>query len=201
MRTKSTTDYGIEERGGHADNPVPLHWTVRRDAGDEDTCFIARHEAERRNRKEAKERWEEMTRFRNIFDQKALKEFQLPDGMTPALFVPGEKVYAVRPHLYNPACEKGIVYSVVWNMGAKCWQYEVAWYERVQNAPLGVRKNQYCVKTRVFLEYELYKFHDKAHAREVLINTVAMIYAWWADFEDRLHKLKHGDLKIGEHLK
>lgn len=201
MASPCKAAYCIDKVGGMEADPCPSHWTVfRNDNNGLVTLSQARKKAENANRKESKARWEKMAYFRNIFDQHALKEFQRPEGMQLGSFAPGQKVYAVRPTLHNPECEKGIVYAVQWNSGAKCWEYQVAWYTRVKNAPLGCPKNQYRLELRWFLESELYNYYDKSRARDVIIDCVAKIYKWWADFEYRLQKLKPGDLEDGEGL-
>ena len=200
MRTKSTIDYYVDRAGGTESDPCPEHWTVFRGSDGLLTLSQARKRAESYNRAESKARWARMTYFRNIFDKKALKEFKRPEGMQLGSFAPGQKVYAVRSTLHNPECEKGIVYAVQWNTGMKCWQYQVAWYARVKDAPLGCARNQYRLQAVWFLESELFNYYDKSRARDTLIDCVAKIYKWWADFEYRLQKLKSGDLKDGEGL-
>lgn len=201
MASRCKGEYCIYNVGGTDSDPWPEHWTVfRKDSDGVLTLSQARKKAENANRKESKARWARMSYFRNIFDQKALKEFQRPEGMQLGSFAPGQKVYAVRSTLHNPACAKGIVYATQWNSGMKCWQYEVVWYVRLKDAPLGCPKNQYRLESKWFLESELFNYYDKSRARDTLIDCVAKIYKWWADFEYRLQKLKSGDLEDGEGL-
>lgn len=201
MRQKSTTDWGVTLEGGSEVSGVPYHWTVCRDKCQDDTFQAAKRKAMARNRAEGKCRWEKLNKFRKVFDEKTLKEFAEPKGFFPPKFLPGEKVWVVRPDVWDPFAAKGIICSVEWCYSIHKWKYAVGWHERVKDAPEGCPKNQYFLITRYFWEENLYKYEDKLKARDLLIGTLAKIYKWVADFEDRLHKLKPGDLKEGDCLK
>lgn len=200
-KIRATWDWGFEKRGGTEASGVPLHWTVCRDRFQENSFQFAKRKAKSYNLHEDKERWKRLSAFRKVFDEKALKEFRHPEGMTTPKFSPGEKVWVVCPEVWSPFAAKGVVCSICWSFCTQKWVYTIAWYERVKKAPEGCRKNQYRTITKYFLEENLYKFEDKAKAREILIGTMAKILQWVADFEDRLHKLKPKDLQEGEWLK
>jgi hypothetical protein len=198
---RATWDWGFEYRGGSEVSGEPGHWTVCRDKFQTNSFPFAKRNAKSCNLHEDKERWKLLSKFRNVFDQKSLKEFRRPEGMTTPKFALCEKVWAVRPDVWGPVAAKGIIYAARWSEPLKTWLYEVAWYERVKDAPEGSKRNQYVLGTRNFLEENLYKFEDKEKARELFIGTMAKILKWVSDFEDRLHNLKPKDLKEGEYLK
>lgn len=198
---RSTYDWGAELQGGSEASGVPVHWTVCRDKYQDDSFQAAKRKAKSGNLEEGKNRWKRLQRFRKIFDEKALKEFQRPKGMFAPKFAPCEKVWIARPNVWDPFAAKGVICSVEWCYSIHKWKYAVGWYERVKNAPDGSPKNQYFLTTRYFWEEELYKFDEKAKARELMIDTIAKILKWVADFEDRLHNLKPKDLKEDEYLK
>ena len=200
-KIEANWDWGFEYRGGTEASGEPGHWTVCRDKFQENSFQFAKRKAKSCNLHEDKERWKLLSTFRKVFDEKSLKEFQQPEGMTAPKFALCEKVWAVRPDVWNPVAAKGIIYAARWSAPLKSWMYEVAWYERVKDAPKDSKRNQYVLGTRNFLEENLYRFEDKAKARELLIGTIAKILKWVADFEDRLHKLKPKDLQEGEWLK
>lgn len=200
-KIRATYDWGAELEGGSEVSGVPIHWTVSRGDWQNDSFQAAKRKAKSGNLEEGKKRWKKLQGFRKVFDEKALKEFQHPEGMFAPKFAPCEKVWVVRPNVWDPFAAKGIICSVEWCYSIHKWKYAVGWYERVKDAPLGARKNQYFLTTRYFWEEDLYKYEDKLKARDLLIGTLAKIYKWVADFEDRLHKLKPGDLKDGDCLK
>ena len=197
----SPCDFGVEARGGSEASNQPFHWTIYRGKSQSLSFQAAKRKANSYNHAEDKERWCKLNRARDVFDKKSLKEFQWPEGMTCPKFALCEKVWAARPDVWNPVAAKGIVYAAKWSQPLRTWIYEVAWYERVKDTPKGSKRNQYMLVTRAFFEESLYKFDDKAKARAILIDTIAKVLTWVADFEDRLHKLRPGDLKTGEGLK
>lgn len=200
-KTRDVWDWGFEYRGGTEASGEPGHWTVCRDRFQDNSFPFAKRNAKSCNLHEDKERWRRLSAFRKVFDEKALKEFRRPEGMTTPKFALGEKVWVVCPDVWSPFAAKGIVCAIEWGFSIQRWMYTIAWYERVKKAPEGCPKNQYRIVTRYFMEKDLYKYEDKAKARDLMISTIAKILKWVADFEDRLHKLKPKDLQEGEYLK
>lgn len=198
MASRCKAEYYAVVTGGEKD--IPTHWTVKRDPCMTDTFAYAKEKAQRENQKGGKERRAALDKFRAVFDKKTLKEFQPPTGMTPPKFQIGECVYWVRPHVHDLFAAKGVIDGAEWNYVTKKWKYSIAWWERF---PKGEQKDphkQYWLTTRYAPESELYKLEDKARAREALIDTIAKIYTWFAEFYDRLANLKAGDLKPGQKL-
>lgn len=200
---KKPKDYFLKRICGSTWNGIINHWTIVRGKKNEpggESLTAVRNQVLAKNRKENKALYEQYGHWMDVFDKKAAHEFDPPPGMkSRALFWGGQEVYFVRPEAWNVSAGKGIVTHVFFSEGK--WHYRVTYWTRLGKGLQTHRGQQWTTAYFCVEESELYSLSNKDKARQVLEDTLAGIYKWWAEFYDRLDKLTDDDLRPGEFLK